>query len=411
MSETGFQKRHHRRKAKPSAIATATAIAQHLKYFFQDMPDPRVERTRAHQLSDILVIAILAVIAGAQGWEDIENYGDSKQPWLEQFLELPNGIACADTFRRIFERLDPIAFEQRFRSFVQTLVSELGTQVIAIDGKTARSSYDRNKRTSAMQLVSAFASEHRLVLGQFKVRHKSNKITAIPELLARLDVRGCIVTLDAMGTQTKIAGQIRAVGADYVLALKANHGHLYKQVCQSFQEAEAQEFAHLEHSYDEREESSHYRVEKRQVWSMAVSALPEIQPLSEWAGVQSVVKVVRVRQLWKTTRQEHYYLSSLPAESRVLGQAIRQHWSIENQLHWVLDVTMGEDGCRVRTGHAPQNLSVLRRLAINALNQEKSCRRSLRQKHNRAAMDDEYMLKVLMACLSTGSNTNEPACR
>jgi predicted transposase YbfD/YdcC len=410
ISEKAFLPHSARRKPSASPIATATAIAQHLKHFFSDCPDPRVNRTRKHALVDIVVIAILAVIAGARGWEDIVLYAQAKHSWLQTFLDLSEGIPCADTFRRLFARLDPDAFEHRFRGFVQTLIDQMQAQVIALDGKTARGSYDRATRSPALQLVSAFATSSRLVLGQVKVRKKSNEITAIPDLLSTLDVRGCIITADALNTQTKIAKQIIDVGADYVLALKANHGNLYKQVCHRFAALEAEDTASKpDYRYHESCESGHHRIETRRLWSMSVSSLPEAGKLSEWSGVRSIVKVVRVRQMWnKTTRQAHYYLSSLPADSEKLATAIRQHWGVENRLHWVLDVTMGEDECRVRMGHAPQNLSLLRRLALNALNQEKSVRRSLRQKQNLAAMNDEYMLKVLEAFLAMGECTREP---
>ncbi|UFP97079.1 ISAs1 family transposase [Gloeobacter morelensis MG652769] len=396
----------------PRPTASAAALSRHLLGFFCNIPDPRVERIRAHHLTDILMIAILAVIAGARGWEDIENYGDSKQHWLAQFLELPGGIPCADTFRRTFERIDPVAFEQSFRAWVQTLVCSLGAQVIAIDGKTLKGSYERGTKTAALQMVSAWASEHRLTLGQLKVSDKSNEITAIPALLEVLEVCGCIVTIDAMGTQTEIAGCIRKAKADYVLALKANHPTLYQQVKDWFAQAQAQQFVDIAHSYDQRVEAGHHRLERRQVWSVPVSALPKLHGAADWQDLKSVVMVVRERRLWnKTTREVQFYLSSLLSEARVLGQAIRRHWGIENALHWRLDVSFGEDACRIRTGHAPQNLSLLRRLALNALGQEQSCRRSTRQKSNRAAMDDNYMLTVLIACLPEAGSKNEPVCQ
>jgi predicted transposase YbfD/YdcC len=414
MTQTGFQQQQNRRRRKAlvSPIASAAAVGKHLMDFFCNIPDPRVARTRAHHLSDILMIAILAILAGAKGWEDIENYGDSKWPWLTQFLKLPNGIPCADTFRRVFERIDPVAFEKSFRAWVQTLVTSLGAQVIAIDGKTLKGSYDGGSSTSALQMVSAWASENRVVLGQVKVSDKSNEITAIPALLNMLEMSGCIVTIDAMGTQSEISQCIQDAGADYVLALKANHPKLHQQVKEHFALAQANGFAGLAYNYDKRVESGHHRLETRQVWSMSVATLGEIAGAATWPGLQTIVMVVRERRLWnRTTREVHYYLSSLPFESNAVGKAIRAHWGIENGLHWVLDVGFGEDSCRVRTGHAPQNLTLLRRLAINALNQEQSCRRSLRQKMNRAGMDDGYMLQVLMACLPALSGKSEPICQ
>lgn len=212
------------RSSNPASISEVSGSFQE---YFSEIEDPRVERSRAHELMDILMVSILAVIAGAKGWEDIETYGLSKQVWLKQFLALPNGIPCPDTFRRVFERLNPVAFEQCFQRWVSALVEQMGAQVIPIDGKSIRGSYNRERSKSALHIVSAWASEHRLVLGQVKVADKSNEITAIPALLKLLDLAGCIITIDAMGTQTAIANQIYQAKADYVLALKANHPTLY----------------------------------------------------------------------------------------------------------------------------------------------------------------------------------------
>lgn len=408
----GFAPRQLRRRSKPANAMLCGELTQHLQSYFNDIKDPRVERTRAHLLTDILMISILAVIGGAQGWEDIETYGLSKQAWLEEFLALPNGIPCADTFRRVFERIDPKAFEQCFQRWVRTLVEHLGAQVIPIDGKTLKGSYDRERQKSALHVVSAWASEHRLVLGQVKVSEKSNEITAIPALLEVLDLSGCIITIDAMGTQTAIAAQIHTANADYVLALKANHPTLYGQIKDWFEQAQAQNFAGIEVSRDEHVASSHHRIEKRQVFSVPVSHLPPLHQQAGWIGLKSVVMVVRTRQLWnKTTHEVQFYLTSLESDAHTVARAIRLHWGIENQLHWTLDVTFAEDASRVRTGHAPQNLALLRRIALNSLNRELSFKRSTRQKSNRAAMDNDYMLKVLAACLPQSNLDAEPACQ
>ncbi|MHC5719255.1 MAG: ISAs1 family transposase, partial [Nostoc sp.] len=217
-----------------------------------------------HLLTDILIIAILSVIAGAKGWEDMENYGLSKYEWLEQFLSLPEGIPSADTFRRVFERINAKIFEQCFRRWVESIVETVGAQVIPIDGKTLKGSYDRTLGKTALHLVSAWSSQHRLVLGQVKVADKSNEITAIPALLELLNIAGCIITIDAMGTQTAIASQIFNAKADYVLALKANHPTLHAQVKDWFEQQLLQGFEGITHSYDERVEKGHYRTEKRQ---------------------------------------------------------------------------------------------------------------------------------------------------
>lgn len=408
----GFDYRVPHQPSKVLSVAKATALTEQLQSYFSDIKDPRVERTRAHLLSDILMMGILAVIAGARGWEDIETYAISKQDWLEQFLELPNGIPSPDTFRRVFERIDTKVFELCFQSWVSSLVEKIGVQVIPIDGKTLKGSYDREQRQSALHVVSAWATEHRLVLGQVKVADKSNEITAIPALLELLDLAGCIITIDAMGTQTAIATQIYNAKADYVLALKANHPTLYAQVKNWFEQAQAQDFAGMDVANDERIEKGHHRIEKRSVFSVPLSELPPLYHQADWAGLKSIVMVVRVRHLWnKTTREVQFYLTSLESDAQKLGRAIRQHWGIENELHWKLDVIWAEDNCRIRTLSAPQNMGLLRRIALNALNREQSFRRSTRQKSLRAGMDDNYMLTVLTACLPQIGDNLKPACQ
>ncbi len=400
------------KKSKTLSIANATALTEKMELVFSEIEDPRSQRTRAHLLTDILIIGILSVIAGGKGWEDMENYGLSKLDWLAEFLALPNDIPSPDTFRRVFERINPKVFERCFQRWVQSIVETVGAQVIPIDGKTLRGSYDREQKKSALHLVSAWASEHRLVLGQVKVTDKSNEITAIPALLELLDLAGCIITIDAMGTQTAIAAQIYNASADYVLALKANHPTLHGQVKAWFEQTQALNFEGITFSYDERVEKGHHRTEKRQVWTVPVSQLPPLYQQADWLGLKTVVMVVRVRHLWnKITREVQFYLTSLDSDALILGRAIRLHWGVENSLHWTLDVTFNEDACRVRTGHAPQNLALLRRIALNALNLEQSLKRSNRQKSNRAAMDNNYMLTILAACLSQHHEASESACQ
>jgi predicted transposase YbfD/YdcC len=325
---------------------------------------------------------------------------------------LPAGIPCPDTFRRVFERIDPQAFEQSFQRWVNGLVQTLGAQVIPIDGKTLKGSYERKIQQKALHLVSAWASEYRLVLGQVKVSSQSNEITAIPALLELLDVAGCIITIDAMGTQTAIAQQIYEAGADYILTLKANHPTLYHQVKAGFETAQASHFESIEVSVDERTDSGHHRIETRKVFCVPLTQLPPLQQQQDWIGLKTVVMVVRTRPLWNnTTHQVHFYLTSLECDAAVIGRAIRLHWGIENQLHWTLDVTFEEDSSRVRCAHAPHNLALLRRMALNALNREQSFRRSTRQKSNRAAMDDHYMLMVLMAALPDAPHTAKATCQ
>ncbi|HEY9747952.1 MAG TPA: ISAs1 family transposase [Allocoleopsis sp.] len=391
-----------------SLLLDAPTLRQRIQDCFATIQDPRSERTQLHQLSDILTIAILSTIAGGQGWEDMEVYGESKQAWLSTFLALPNGIPSADTFRRLFERIDPQQFEQCFEQWVNLLVENLDVNLIAIDGKGVNGSYDRSVGRKALHLVSAWASEYRLVLAQLKVQDRSNEITALPALLELLDLKGAIVTLDAMGTQKQIASQIYTAQADYVLTLKANHPTLFKQVEQWFKDAREQ--ATLPSTMTHTTEAGHHRIDTRQGWAIALDQLPPLHQSEEWLGLQSIVLVERTRQLWnKTTHEIQFYLSSLGADDPRTTDVIRQHWSIENSQHWVLDVTFGEDDCRVRSLHAPHNLALIRRFALNALNRETSSKRSLKQKSKQAAMNDAYMLTVLTAALPEPGQNLKPS--
>ncbi len=398
---------------KLTEVADIGCIQKSLVQHFQEIKDPRVERTKKHQLTDILVIAILAVIAGAQGWEDMENYGISKKQWLEKFLALPHGIPSDDTFRRVFEFINPEELNRCFLQWVETLSAKMGGEIIPIDGKTIRGSYDRNQGKSALHIISAWSSQQRLVLGQMKVEDKSNEITAIPALLELLDITGSIITIDAMGTQTEIAQKIIEKKGDYVLALKANHPTLYNQVQEWFKKVSAQQFQGIDVSYEKRVEKGHHRREIRQVWSVPVAAINNLYQPRLWAGLQSVVMVVRVRHLWnKTTREVQFYLSSLHSDAQLIGRAIRQHWGIENQAHWTLDCTFAEDACRIRSFHSPRNFALLRRIALNAINRELTYKRSLRQKMKRTAMDNDYMIQVLFSCfLDPTLDSSESLCQ
>ena len=402
-----------RSQRKSKEVASIGAIQQSLVKHFGDLKDPRVERTKKHQLTDILVMAILAIIAGAQGWEDIENYSISKQTWLEEFLALPYGIPSDDTFRRVFEFIDPEALNRCFLRWVETLVTKMGGEIVPIDGKTIRGDYDRNQGKSALHIISAWASEQRLVLAQMKVEDKSNKITAIPALLDLLDIVGSIITIDAMGTQTEIAKKIIDKKADYVLALKANHPTLYSQVKEWFEKAHADNFSGIDVSYDKRIEKGHHRTEIREVWSVPVSVMGTLYQPRLWAGLQSIVMVIRGRHLWnETTREVQFYLTSLHSDAQVLGRAIRKHWGIENAAHWTLDCTFAEDACRIRSFHSPHNFSLLRRIALNALNREQTYKRSLRQKSKRAGMDNDYMIQVLISCFIDNTlDSSYPLCQ
>ena len=361
---------------------------------FGEIEDPRVERTRAHYLVDILVITLFAIISGADSWVGIETYGKSKEEWLKEFLELPKGIPSHDTFARVFARLEPEALEREFRHWVQAIAGKLSGQVIAIDGKTSRGSYDREKGIKELQLVSAWAASSRLVLGQEAVDKKSNEITAIPQLLEQLELEGCIVTIDAMGTQKKIAQQICQAKADYILALKGNQGQLSTTVKTWFEGQRASSAAWLETGWCQTEEG-HHRLETRTIWQVPVSEVLPQALRQPWQKLRTIVIVEGTRQLWnKTTHECRFFISSLEASNQQFGDYIRNHWGIENQLHWCLDVVFGEDDSRIRQGHSARNMSLMRRFTLNLLRQETS-KASLTMKRYKAAMDNQVLLKIL----------------
>jgi predicted transposase YbfD/YdcC len=371
-------------------------LRESVSHYFDDVPDPRVNRTKRHLLKDIIVIALLSTIAGGDGWQDMENYGISKLTWLKEFLELPNGIPSDDTFRRVFEQLDPKILEQKLTLWVQHLIRPVIQQVIPIDGKTLRGSYDRENGIKNLHLVTAWACENRLVLAQVKVENHSNEITAIPALLELIDITGATITMDAMGTQTEIIRLIHQKKANYVVTLKSNHPTLYNQVKNWFKTAQSHQFKGIEIDENHQTESAHSRVETRKVWAFPVAALGGLYKQEEWVGLQTIVVVERFRYLWNgTTHEIQFYLSSLPPNAQINGRIIRQHWSIENQQHYVLDVTFNEDSCRIRSLHSPRNLATIRRLSLNAVNQETTFKGSLRQKRKRAAMNDGYMMLIL----------------
>src|SRR5919107_160034 len=322
---------------------------------FTELQDPRETRRCDHQLIDILVIAVCAVIACAESWEDIELYGRSKRAWLETFLELPNGIPSHDTFRRVFMLLDPDAFEACFAKWAQSLAVGVEREVIAVDGKTVRRSGSRRHEHGPLHLVSAWASGRGLALGQREVDGKSNEIAAIPELLDVLRLDGCIVTLDAMGCQKDIAARIRAKGADYLLVLKANHGRAFEAVREHFERTCFGRGSGGRPVFDAFDEG-HGRLVRRRVF--ASPAAGELEPLSGWPELGTVLAAETIRGVTGTGKVEaevRYFLTSCDDDPAILVQAIRRHWSVENALHWVLDVTFREDDSRVRDRTAARN--------------------------------------------------------
>jgi len=360
---------------------------------FKNLNDPRVERTRKHPLINIVFIAVCGVLSGANSFAAIEEFGLDRRTWFARFLDLTNGVPSDDTFARVLARLDPGAFERCLLSWIQAVQEVTDHRLIAIDGKTLRGSYDRRDGKAAVHMVSAWASENKLSLGQVVVDEKSNEITAIPELLRLLDVSGALVTIDAMGCQKEIADLIREGEGDYVLAVKQNQPTLYEQVEEAVGAGLEQDASDLDEHRTV--EVGHGRQETR---TYVVFPAPEtVDPDGAWRDLSAVgMAITESTDAQGRCRLEvrYYILSALLSAARFAG-AVRGHWSIENNLHWQLDVSFREDQCRVRTDNAPANLSVIRRFALGLLKRETSCRRGIETKRLKCAASDAYREKAL----------------
>lgn len=364
-----------------------------------DLEDPRMDRTRDHKLIDILVIGLCSMITVGENFTDMEDFGKAKHDWLKTFLELPNGIPSHDTFNRVFSAIDPACFLDCFIRWVKTLCPALGDDVVAIDGKALRSSL--NAGDSIPYVVSAWAANNGLVLGQVKVQEKSNEITAIPELLSALQLEGCVVTIDAMGCQKDIAANIIGEGADYVLALKGNHATVHNEVRAFFEDAvppcalECAPTADGEKmDFFETIEKGHGRIETRRCWQS--EDIGWFADKNLWKGLRSFGMVESIRNVkGQCTIERRFYLSSLPLDAKAFGKAVRKHWGVENNVHWVMDVIFGEDQSRARTEYAAQNLAMLRRVVLNLLKKDECAKVSLRRKRTKAALDEKFLARLI----------------
>jgi len=360
---------------------------------FSELTDPRLNRKKRHLLEDIVVLAICGILSGADDWVSIEAFGIEKYHWFKQFLSLPNGIPSHDTFGRVFSLLSPDEFQACFTRWIHAIAIKTKGQVVPIDGKTLRRSHDRGHGQSAIHMVSAWASENRLVLGQLKTDAKSNEITAIPELLQVLDISGCIITIDAMGCQKNIARMIIKKEADYVLALKANQENLFKEVTAAFAKAESHSFQDPAIDYYETITKDHGRLDIRRYWVM--NNLSEFKHIAAWKNLRLIGMVESERTVrGKTTIERRYYISSLERNASLFAKAVRLHWGIENSVHWVLDMAFREDESRVRKGHAPENLAVLRHIALNLLRDD-STPLGIKNKRLKAGWSTDYLTHLL----------------
>jgi predicted transposase YbfD/YdcC len=370
-------------RSKRVAISLITII--------RELPDPRVERTRLHRFEDILIIALCAMICGAESFEDMENFGEAKKDWFSGFLELPNGIPSHDTFNRLFCALNPEKFLEAFMRWTQSLRESLAGEIVAIDGKAIRRAIEKGQSPKVM--VGAWATGNGLALGQRKVDEKSNEITAVPELLRTLELAGCIVTLDAMGCQKQIAKEITEADADYVLALKGNQGTAHREVQTYLDEAIVRKDPKL--AAFEEVDKGHGRLEIRRCWQS--EDIDWFEDRGLWENLRSVAVIEAVREIkGETSTERRYYLSSLPLDAERIHHAVRSHWGVENQLHWVLDVVFNEDQSRARTRYAAENLSTLRRWTLNLIKADRlKPKRSLKGRRKIAGWDDSYLLHLL----------------
>ena len=375
---------------------TEAAIAT-IETHFGGIEDPRVEYLVNHPFINIVTIALCGVIAGADNWADVARFGRSKQAWLGQFLDLKCGVPSHDTFNTLFARLDPEQLQNSFISWAEAIYQRLVGEVVAVDGKNLGRSFDNAAEQPMITMVSAWATEAELVLGQEKVADGDNEIPTIKELLPLLDITGCIVTIDAIGCQKDIAEQIIDQDADYLLAVKDNQKNLHEDMALFFDLADQNEFSRVSHTYARTVNKGHGRVEVRQGWAIAGEEnLQFLRNYQAWPQLKTIVRIESERHLDdKVSIQIRYFISSLPNDAEQILAAKRAHWGIENCLHWVLDIAFREDDSRIRVGHGAENMAILRHIALNLLKQEKTGKGGIKAKRLQAAWDNVYLVKVL----------------
>ena len=377
--------------SSPTKVALPIGIQDH----FSKLKDPRIKKKIKHNLIDIVVITICAAICGADDWVSVEAYGKAKHDWLKTFLELPNGIPSHDTFGNVFSVLSSTQFEKCFLSWIQSVCTVTAGQVIAIDGKRMRRSHDKSSNKSAIHMVSAWASENMVTLGQVKTDEKSNEITAIPELLDLLEIKGCIITIDAMGCQKKIVTKIiKEKKADYVIALKGNQGTLHGDIKLFFEGALKDNFDGIDFDFYKTVDGDHGRIETRECY--IVSDIDWLDGKKNWENLNTIGMVISERDTGdKISKEARYFICSIPKDAKLFAKSVREHWGIENKVHWVLDIAFREDESRMRKGDSAANFSVIRHIALNMLRHEKSSKVGIKNKRLTAAWDNGYLLKVL----------------
>lgn len=362
--------------------------------YFAELPDPRSDINRQHNLVDLVTIAVCAATCGADQWTEVAEFGRIREEWFRQYLELPFGIPSHDTFGRVFALLDPQAFQESLLGWLTAVFDIKDAQVIAIDGKTARRSGDNRLGKKALHMVSAWATENSIVLGQVKTAEKSNEITAIPELLDMIDVEGATVTIDAMGCQREIVEKIVEKGGDYIIGLKKNQGKLYDRAVELFREVAGKQFDCVRQRHKLTTDHGHGRTEVRD--HIIIRDLFTFQEDEAWTGLQCFGRVIYQRTVdGKMNEEVRYYITSLPCVAKSFAEKVRAHWSIENSLHWSLDVSFGEDNSRIRIGNAQENMNTLRKFTLSLLKNETSNKRGIKNKRKCAGWDPGYMLKVL----------------